>query len=123
MSAIALRPGASSRELTAVLRRRALLRAAFPDDSLLERARRPIGELRATVAAARHHAETLDDRIGGLVEAIVQEADPFSLAVAWDSLLGECTDVADAFAGLAVSIRMARIQVSCARIINETRRG
>jgi hypothetical protein len=116
-------PHVVSRELTAELRRRALLSAAFPADTPLERARRPIGELRAAVSLARHHGDVLDDRVAGLVEALVQEADPFSRAVAWDSLLDGCSDVADALSGLAFSIRQARLQLNCARIIDEARRG
>jgi len=114
---------AVSRELTAVLRRRALLYTAFPDDSPLERARRPIGELRVAVSLAHHHAQVLDDRIAGLVETLVDDFDPFGRVCGWDFLLDECREAADAFSGLALSIRMAGLQLSCSRVIDEARRA
>jgi hypothetical protein len=110
-------------ELAAELSKRALLAAVFPDDSPLERARRPIGELRAAVALSKHQADVLDDRIAGLVEAIIQEADPFCRMVAWDSLIDACNDTVAVFDGIAYSVRLARLQLTCARIIAEARHG
>jgi hypothetical protein len=88
-----------SRELTASLRRAALLKAAFPDPA----ARREVGELRVDALEAHFAGNAIEDAIAELVMSSVGRGlEPF---VAWAVLFQDSESAAVKLEEIALSIR------------------